>query len=131
MKKKSRTKIILNIAIVILALIAIGLCSVRAMGYRPYVIESNSMEPTYSVNDVVYVKYGEFALIKEGDIITFVNTNNNVVTHRVVEVNKEEKCVYTQGDNNEYPDVMPVYEEDIIGRVYFSLPKIGIISIKF
>lgn len=131
MKKKNGTKIILNTVIVILALIAVGLCSVRVMGYRPYVIESDSMEPTYSVNDVVYVKYGEFASIKEGDVITFVNTNNNIVTHRVIEINKEEKCIYTQGDSNEYPDVMPVYEEDIIGRVYFSLPKIGKISIKF
>lgn len=130
MKKKSRTKIILNTVIVILALIAIGLCSVRAMGYRPYVIESDSMEPTYSVSDIVYVKKVEFDQIKKGDVITFVNTNNSVVTHRVIEINTEEKCIYTQGDSNEYPDVMPVYEEDIIGIVHFSLPKIGIISIK-
>lgn len=131
MKKKNAVRIILNTIIVILAIIAVFLCSIRILGYTPYIITSDSMEPTYSVNDMVYTKEANFSDLKEGDVITFVNTNDSVVTHRIIEVDEGERCVYTQGDSNEFPDVMPVYEEDIIGIVHFALPKIGIFSIKF
>lgn len=118
-----------DILIVILFIAAIALCTVRVLGYTPYTIKSDSMEPTYSVNDMVYTKKIKFEDIKNGDVITFVNSNDSIVTHRIIDINKEERCVYTQGDNNSFPDVMPVYEEEIIGRVCFSIPKIGKFSL--
>lgn len=115
----------------ILCVIALFLVTARVVGYTPYVIESDSMAPTYAVNDIVYVKNVEFDQIKKDDVITFVNSNNNIVTHRVNEIDTKEKCIYTKGDSNEFADIMPVYEENIIGIVKFSIPKLGVISIQF
>lgn len=118
----------LNVIIVILILIAVPLCSLRVMGYKPYSVKSDSMSPTYEVNDMVYIKQTAFENIKVDDVITFINANNNVVTHRVVEIDAEAGCVYTQGDKNLFPDLLPVYAENILGVVQFSIPHLGVIS---
>ena len=40
-------------------------------GYKPVVVLSGSMEPTYHVGSVIYYKSTSFADIQEGDAVTF------------------------------------------------------------
>lgn len=85
------------------------------------------MEPTLSVNDVVYVKPTYFEILEKGDIITFLGEENTPITHRIISIDKENRVVVTKGDNNEYEDINPVIEENIIGKMLFKIPKLGLI----
>ncbi|MBR5287004.1 MAG: signal peptidase I [Clostridia bacterium] len=73
--------------IAVLALTAL-LVGARFIGLTPYSVLSGSMEPAYSVGDLLYVRKIPAEDIETGMPITFVaNEHLVIVTHRVVEVN--------------------------------------------
>lgn len=110
-------------------LLAFALVGMRLIGFTPYYIESGSMEPTYHVYDLVYVRHIAPEQVAVGDPISFVLDDTlKVVTHRVVEIDAENGCFYTQGDANDFRDGNPVLFENYLGVVKFSIPKLGIIS---
>ena len=85
-------------------------------GYRPVVVLSGSMEPTYPTGALIYVKDVKPQDVKVGDPITFVlNEELTVATHRVIEVNTADGWFRTQGDANDSPDGSPVLFENLIG----------------
>lgn len=72
------------ILIVVLALLLVG---VRLVGLTPYAVLSGSMEPTYHVGSLIYVKDIEPQDLAIGMPVTFVvNEDLLVATHRVVDV---------------------------------------------
>ena len=122
-------KRILTLLMFLVVLCAVIFGGLRILGYRPYSVKTESMLPEYKVGSLVYVREMDFDDLKPGDVITFVNDDTQkVVTHRITEIDNDERMVYTKGDNNEYPDIKPVYEENIIGKVDFSIPMLGKIS---
>lgn len=115
--------------VILCVLLAVLLVGVRAIGFHPYAVLSPSMTPKYGVGDLVYVKAIDPEKIEVGDVLTFVADEDlTVVTHRVVEVDGENRCFYTKGDANEIQDGNPVYYENVIGVVRFSVPKLGYVS---
>lgn len=114
-------KILLS-ALLILAVFFVGL---RVTGFKPYNIETQSMEPDYPVNTLIYVKEVSFDDLSEGDVITYVNQSGTAVTHRIVAIDTNDRSVRTKGDANEFEDIMDVNEENIVGKVYFGIPLIG------
>lgn len=117
-------KILLS-ALLILAVFFVGL---RVTGFKPYNIETQSMEPDYPVNTLIYVKEVSFDDLSEGDVITYVNQSGTAVTHRIVAIDTNDRSVRTKGDANEFEDIMDVNEENIVGKVYFGIPLIGKLS---
>jgi signal peptidase I len=82
----------------------------------PYICIGNSMYPTVRVHDIVHVSKCSFDDIRTGDVIVFINREENKkIVHRVIK--KAGKILATKGDNNFYDDMVPVRPEDIIGRV--------------
>jgi len=70
-----------------LVLLAIALVGVRLVGLTPFAVLSGSMEPTYHVGALIYVKDIEPQDVKIGDPLTFVvNEDLLVATHRVVDI---------------------------------------------
>ena len=128
----SRTlqKIMVNGTIVLLVLCALFFVSLRVFSSNLFNITSSSMEPEITVNTLVYVKETDFNDINIGDIITYVNEDNIPVTHRVIGVSAANKTVTTKGDANMFADVNPVRHENIVGKVVFKIPYIGIVSEK-
>ncbi len=121
-----------TLLVILVVLLAVALVGVRLLGYTPYAILSPSMTPNYQVGDLVYVKSVDPELIVVGDALTFVaNEKLTVVTHRVDEVDRENRLFYTKGDANESRDSAPVLYENVIGIVKFSLPKLGYVSTYF
>ena len=115
--------------VVIIVLCAVFLMGSRLMGYRCYTIISGSMEPQYSVGDLIYVKNVDVNTITVGEPITFVlNEELVVATHRVVRVDTENQHFYTKGDANEIEDSDPVHFNNVIGVPQFSIPKLGYVS---
>ena len=110
----------------ICVILAFALTGIRLFGINPYIVISGSMEPTYPTGCVIYVKPVSAAEVKVGDPITFtLNAEGTIGTHRVVEVDEENKCFYTKGDNNEDADGKPVPFANLLGTPVYHIPKLG------
>ena len=114
-------------------LLAIALVGVRLVGLQPYVVLSGSMEPTYHVGSLIYVKDVDYKELQVGDPITFMLNENTVATHRIIEVLADENDpdtirYFTQGDSNDAPDGSSVHYKNIIGKPVFSIPYLGYVS---
>lgn len=95
--------------------------------YQPITIISNSMVPTFSRGDIVIVeKNMDITKLKEGDIIAF-GYNNRIITHRIVKIHMNGNKHYfkTKGDNNISVDSYIVSEDNIFGKIIFSIPYLG------
>ena len=126
---KKLWNIISTLLVVLIVLSAIFLMGSRLMGYQVFNVISGSMEPAYSPGDLIYVKEVIPENIKAGTPITFVlNEDLVVATHRVVEVDLENRYFYTKGDANETVDASPVHFNNVIGVPQFSIPLLGYVS---
>ena len=128
-KAKKIWDTVTTVLVVLVVVFAIFLMGARLVGLQVFNVISGSMEPTYSVGDLLYVKDVDPDAIQVGDPITFVlNEELVVATHRVVEVDSENRRFYTQGDANDSPDAAPVHFNNVIGIPVFSLPLLGYVS---
>ncbi len=108
-----------------LAAILIVWFSLGVFSYQPKVIMTGSMEPLIRPGDVVIVNNKD-KQVKVGDIIMFPHDQIKV-THRVVAVkeNEGQRTFTTKGDANPDPDLEPVPEQKVQGKVVLVVPKIG------
>ena len=121
--------IVSTVLVVLMVLCAVFLMGSRLMGYRVFTVISGSMEPEYSVGDLIYVKAVDVNTIQVGDPITFIlNEDLVVATHRVVEIDAANQRFYTKGDANEIVDNEPVHFNNVIGVPQFAIPKLGYVS---
>lgn len=129
-KLKSVWNVISTVLVVVVVLCAVFLMGSRILGYRVFNILSGSMEPTYSVGDLIYVQeVKDKSTIQVGDPITFIlNENLVVATHRVVKVDTEKQLFYTKGDANNTMDSAPVLYNNVIGVPKFSIPYLGYVA---
>jgi signal peptidase I len=135
MKKKKILKVIGNIAFwLFLGLILIYTMTAlfseedsnmrTVFGVSTLSVQSDSMEPTFKVGDLIFVKSNfEVEEIEVGDVITYrlmVNTDDGQVmifnSHRVIQIIDVNGVLrfYTQGDKYA-PDPFPVVQNDIVG----------------
>lgn len=133
MKISQEIKKIWNIVstflVVLIVLCAVFLMGSRLVGYRVFNVISGSMEPFYSVGDLIYVKEVNPYDIEVGTPITFVlNEDLVVATHRVIKVDAENQHFYTKGDANDTADSAPVHFNNVIGVPQFSIPLLGYVS---
>jgi len=129
---KIAKKVIEVIAIILvynIILIAISSANkisiINVLGYKSYIIKTNSMEPTISVNDVVIAKKVEKQQIKKGDVITFLQ-EGEVITHRITQVD-ENGDYTTKGDNNNIEDTFKINYNNIEGKHILTIPYLGAI----
>ena len=90
-------------------------------GWKPVVVLSESMEPTYTSGDILIVRERTGAP-EPDDIILFRATGfgmDTYVTHRLI--GKDEGGYITKGDHNEHADPGRVQEADILGTVEYIL----------
>ena len=91
-------------------------------GFIPMTVESDSMKPTFSTNDLIICKeVDDINSLKQGDVITFwtvIDGRRVKNTHRIVEIedNNGSKSFITRGDNNQVNDTTPAYAGDLIGK---------------
>lgn len=99
-----------------------------SLNIEVYTVTSESMKPRLNINDIVIVKKGySNEEYKIGNIITFKNSKNEIITHRVEKVITVdlERAYITKGDNNISVDEDPVEYKDVIGKVIYTMPKFG------
>lgn len=115
--------------VILVVVAAVFLMGSRLVGLQVFNVISGSMEPTYSVGDLLYVKTVDPDSVKVGDPITFVlNEDLVVATHRVVAIDSENRQFTTKGDANETEDAAPVHFNNLVGIPVFAIPMLGYVS---
>ncbi|WP_052446675.1 signal peptidase I [Candidatus Soleaferrea massiliensis] len=128
LKKICNTLVV--IILIFLVIVAGALLGPKLFGYESYAVLSGSMEPTFHVGSTVLVKDVPIDQVQEGDPITFrVGSDGTIVTHRVVEIDKENKAFTTKGDANDANDLDAVPFSQYIGKAENSIPLVGFVSI--
>ncbi|NTU75186.1 MAG: signal peptidase I, partial [Anaerolineaceae bacterium] len=110
-------------ALVAAVLAWIVFAPVKMGGQAGYVIiNGNSMEPGFHTGDMVVVREAnEYAV---GDAVIYWNVElKRFVFHRIIE-GKLDRFVF-QGDNNSWIDSYEPTREELIGKLWFSIPKVG------
>jgi signal peptidase I len=113
-----------NLILVIGLVVAwIFLAPTKVGGQASYVIiHGKSMEPKFHAGDLVLLRKAPSYQV--GDIVTYWDESMAAYTiHRILEI-KQDRFIL-QGDNNSWIDpVQPGYQE-IIGKLWIHLPKVG------
>ncbi len=98
-------------------------------GYQLKTVLSGSMEPDIKTGSIIAVKPGgDMTRFEKGDVITFQEAEDKLVTHRVIEASHSgESTMYqTKGDNNNSPDAQLVLSENVVAQYTgFTVPYIG------
>ena len=116
--------------VVVLALLLVG---ARLIGLQVFTVLSGSMEPTYHVGSLIYVKDVDPYELESGDVITFMLDEDTVATHRIVEVVPDENDTTvvrfkTKGDANAAEDGSLVHYKNVIGSPVFTIPQLGYVA---
>ena len=123
---KTIWNVLSTLILLVIVVLAVLLAGVRLVGLRPFVVLSGSMEPTYHVGSMIYVKSVDPGSIQVGAPITFVlNEDLDVATHRVIDIDRENQHFYTKGDANDAADGSPVHFNNLVGKPIFTIPCLG------
>lgn len=126
-------KTISNLIVVLAVALAILLVGLKFVGFQIYTVISGSMEPTYHVGSLIYVKKVDPNTLKVKDTITFELSDKTIATHRIVEIVKDEENpntykFRTQGDANEDVDANLVEPNKVLGKAIFTVPYLGYLA---
>lgn len=115
-----------------LATTSLGIFLEKDQGLRMVILNSGSMEPSIPIPSIIFTLPSN--LYKVGDIVTykFVDKNTNVsfkqtITHRIIEEKNENGQTFfiTKGDANDVPDPQIVTADQILGKVFITVPYLG------
>ena len=120
---KTIIKIILNILIIFMLIV---LCFIliskynnnfNIFGYTTFINTGTSMYPNIDINDLLIVKKEDNYYVN--DIITYINDENIITTHRIIEI--DNNTYITKGDSNNFIDGYHVKNNDIYGKVVYQI----------
>lgn len=97
-------------------------------GYKGYIVLSDSMKPTFSTGDYIIDELPALKEIQVGDVLSYMDTDKKVVTHRVAEITEE--GLMLKGDGNSFLDQTIVNQENYIGKQRYVIPKLGAVMVK-
>ena len=130
---KKLWSVLSTLIVIAVVALAILLAGVRIVGLTPYVVLSGSMEPTYHTGSLIYDKKVDPFTLKEGDVITFMVSEDTLATHRIVGVVPDEDepgtiRFRTKGDANDSEDGTLVHYKNVVGTPVFTIPYLGYFS---
>lgn len=122
-----------TVLVALLVVCALLLVGVRLVGFQVFTVLSGSMEPTYHVGSLIYVKEVDPFELEAGDVITYMLDEDTLSTHRIVEVVPDEEDpdvirFRTKGDANEAVDGSLVHYKNVVGTPVFTIPYVGYIT---
>jgi signal peptidase I len=125
MAKSGRIPTIVTNLILVVSLMATWLtfAPARLGGKVSYVIVNGiSMEPRYHLGDLTIMR--KAAMYHVGDVVTYRDAEMNAyVIHRIIGVDQNHYIL--QGDNNSWIDAYRPTNEEIIGKLWIYIPKLG------
>lgn len=131
-------RIFSGLLIVLLVSVALIVLSTKLSGGEPEVfgyqlktVLSGSMEPGIKTGSIIAVRSltnDEKDNFASGDVITFMENESTLITHRITEVTETKGGILytTKGDNNNAVDRAPVQANNVVGAYTgFTVPLIG------
>ena len=121
-------KIPVYILSVLSVVVAMGILVPKLVfNIEPLYVQSGSMSPTIPTGSLVFaVPVGDGDEIEVGDVIAYtINAKSEKVTHRVVEVDRENRRLVVKGDANDVKDPVPVIYENVVGVIRVHVPLVG------
>ena len=114
-------KLIGKICLLFICVCAIPFSIPHIIGWNIYEVKTSSMEPTIPKGSVIFVDSTAPKEIESGDVVAFyIGTDrNNVVSHRVCQVDDDDGLLITKGDGNDEFDADKVHFSHVIGKVRF------------
>lgn len=102
----------------------------RFVGVHVFTVLSGSMEPTYPTGSMIVVRPVKTEQLDTGDIITYVVSDNTLVTHRIAGIVPDETDpgvvrFRTKGDANNTEDMLLVHQNNVVGSPFFCIPYVG------
>ena len=130
---KKLWSVLSTLIVIAVVALAILLAGVRIVGLTPYVVLSGSMEPNYHTGSLIYDKKVDPFTLKEGDVITFMVSEDTLATHRIVGIVPDEDepgtiRFRTKGDANDAEDGTLVHYKNVVGTPVFTIPYLGYFS---
>lgn len=102
---------------------------VNILGYQLKIVLSGSMEPDIQTGSVIAVELGgDMSRFNKGDVITFREENQSLITHRITEVTHSGGNIsyQTKGDNNDGADINRVLPANVAAEYTgFTVPYVG------
>lgn len=100
-------------------------------GFRPFILESESMEPIYTKGSLCWVNTRvDLDSVEIGDVLVYRSPANTLVLHRLVEMESSEDNstlqVTLQGDANSMSQDVTLSSINFIGREAFTIPQLGV-----
>jgi signal peptidase I len=101
----------------------IAFAPARLGGRVAYVIVNGiSMEPHYHLGDLTIMR--KAATYQVGDVVTYRDAEMNAyVIHRIIGIDQDHYVL--QGDNNSWIDAYRPTNEEIIGKLWIFIPRLG------
>ncbi|WP_257351361.1 signal peptidase I SipW [Pseudalkalibacillus decolorationis] len=101
----------------------------NVFGYQLKTVLSGSMEPVIQTGSIIAVKPGgDMTRFEKGDVITFTDKEDRLITHRIVNVKGSDEQLHyiTKGDHNDGPDREPVLPQNVTAEYKgFTIPYVG------
>jgi signal peptidase len=128
----ARIMLVIESSMLVPAAVIVLVVMLWHMGYEVDPLTGISMTPTHSEGDAIIidtdVKTSDLDL---GDIIVFTYEGDEThrVCHRVFarETDASGRCVITtKGDHNECADIVRTTDDNLVGRVVLSVPRLGV-----
>lgn len=122
-----------KLVVVLLVVLVVMLVGVRLFGLHVFTVLSGSMEPEYPTGSLIYVKPARTSDLQTGDVITYLVSDDTVVTHRISGLVCDESDpgvvrFRTKGDANNAEDMMLVHPNNVIGTPVFCIPYAGYVA---
>lgn len=92
-----------------------------AGGFRSFLVQSGSMEPSIMTGDVVIINRQKQYF--NNNVVTFKDSQGRIITHRIVDINQDK--ISTKGDANRTSDPEIIDPTMVLGKVLLVLPKLG------
>ena len=101
------------------------------VGFRPFILKSESMEPIYTKGSLCWVNTRvDLDSVEVGDVLVYRSPANTLVLHRLVEKERSDDTsslpVTMQGDANSMSQDVTLSSINFIGRETFTIPWLGV-----
>jgi signal peptidase I len=102
------------------------------VGFRPFILKSESMEPIYTKGSLCWVNTRvDLNSVEIGDVLVYRSPANTLVLHRLVDksasVDTSSLPVTMQGDANSMSQDVTLSSINFIGREAFTIPRLGVV----
>lgn len=130
-KKRKRATVVVTGMLVIAIILCLWVISqvlskgyISVAGYSLFRVATGSMEPEMPIGTLLISKDIDIEDVKIDDVVNFRSKEEGmvgmVITHRVIAIHKNtdgKVFLETRGDANQYSDIRPVEEDNLIGIV--------------